>query len=102
MGPREALGVFCDSLTVDSPPSLRHFIAQSVLPPVAVLGCGFSVFPCLYLCEDLFLYDWLMVVRYLVVVACGMSYMFMYMFGVTSTSRVVHAADTTGLRRHAT
>jgi len=26
-----------------SPPGLRHFVTQGLLPSVAVLGCGFSL-----------------------------------------------------------
>jgi len=28
---------------VHSPPSLRHFVTQGLLPPVVVLECGFSL-----------------------------------------------------------
>jgi len=35
-----------------SPPSLHHFVMQDLLPPVVVLGCGFS-FARVWLCEDL-------------------------------------------------
>jgi len=28
------------------PPSLRHFVTHGLLPPLAVLGCGFSLPVC--------------------------------------------------------
>ena len=40
------------SRLVHSPPSLNHFVMQGLLPPVVVLGCGFSSTH-VWLCEDL-------------------------------------------------
>jgi len=38
--------------TKHSPPSLRHYVTQGLLPSVAVLGCGFLLAR-VWLCEDL-------------------------------------------------
>ena len=41
---------------VHSPTNLHHFVMQGLLPPVVVLGCGFSPLPAcsfVIICEDL-------------------------------------------------